>query len=72
MTNQFRRLKEIADLHGMDLEDVIHVLMATTYMGCCPHCNERIQSDTFLKSFNHLAEDFEFCREMLYSENGDR
>lgn len=65
MRNPYRQIKEIVDKHGMDIEEVIHALMATAYMDCCPHCNDQLQSDAFLKGFDHMAENFEFCRDVM-------
>ena len=65
MSNPYRQIKEIAEKHGMNVEEVIHALMASAYLDCCAQCNEKLQSDAFLQTFDRMAEEFEFCRDFF-------
>lgn len=65
MTNPYRELKEVAQRHEMDVEEVIHALLSTAYMDCCPYCYNQMQSDAFLEGFQHMAENLEFCRSIF-------
>lgn len=64
MSNPYRELKQIADKHGLNVEDVVHALIATVYSACCPCCSEKLQSDAFLQDFDHLAGDLAFCKDL--------
>jgi hypothetical protein len=62
MSNPYKQLKEIIEKHGLDMDDVIHALMATVYPKCCDHCSETLRSETFMQDFDHMAEEFQFCK----------
>jgi len=65
MRNPYRQIKEIAERHGMDVEEIIHALMASSFLNCCADCSEKLQSEAFQQTFSRLAEEFEFCRDFF-------
>ena len=64
MSNPYKQLKEIIEKHGLDMDDVIHALMATVYPHCCDHCSEILRSETFMADFDRMAQEFEFCKDI--------
>jgi hypothetical protein len=64
MMNPFRQLKEIAHAHGLSIEELVHILMASVYLECCNDCGDKLHSEAFLKAVDHLAGQLKLCKEI--------
>jgi len=62
MDNPFKQLKSAAKAHDLSVDELIHSLMACVYLECCTNCIDRLHSEAFLETFDHMAAEMKLCK----------
>jgi len=64
MINPFKQAKKIAEEHSLSAEQLVHALMATVLLECCPECNDRLHSQAFFQAFDQMVSALSHCKDL--------